>query len=239
MTTIILPVDFSAASANAVRYAATMSCDRNLRRIILLYTACVSAYDPISVEGNGELLTMERNKGEALLAEMSQRLVTECPKGTKIQTAINVMPLLRAVHGLIRDEQADLVVVGAEVGGEDSVLSEQVIGLARISTVPVLVVPRGSRYEPSRMAIVVAQAGEDAGDVDAGWLRKEFGAESFQVFAATGPDPIKGVLDLMEVVHGQMIVVLPGRKSLFYRLTHRDLTKALARNERYPVLLLK
>ena len=239
MTTIILPVDFSAASANAVRYAATMSCDRNLRRIILLYTACVSAYDSISVEGDGELLTAEHHKGDILLKEMGRQLMAECPKGTKIQTAMSELSVLRAVHRLIRDEQADLVVVGVEAGGEDGVVGGQAIALARISTVPVLVVPRGSHYEPSKQAVVVAQAREDAGDVNGGWLKKEFGAESFQVYAATGPDPIKGVLDLMGMVHGQMMVVLPGRKSLFYRLTHRDLTGALARNERYPVLLLK
>ncbi|HWB92129.1 MAG TPA: universal stress protein, partial [Puia sp.] len=112
MTTIVLPVDFSEASANAVRYAAAMSCDRNLRRIILLYTACVSAYDSIAVEGDGGLITRERDKGQALLTEMSRQLVTECPAGTKIQTALNVMPVLRAVHRLIEDERADLVVVG-------------------------------------------------------------------------------------------------------------------------------
>lgn len=239
MTTIVLPVDFSAASANALRYAAAMSCDRNLRRIILLYTACVSAYDHISVVGDGELITAEQNKGGVLLAEMSRQLMDACPKGTKIQTAMSEMSVLRAVHRLIQNEQADLVVVGEEVGGEDSVLSEQVIGLARISSVPVLVVPRGSRYEPSKMAVVVAQAGQDAGNLDGEWLKREFGAESYQVYAATGSDPIKGVLDLMDTVQGQMIVVLPGRKSLFYRLTHRDLIKALSRNARYPVLLLK
>jgi hypothetical protein len=43
----------------------------------------------------------------------------------------------------------------------------------------------------------------------------------------------------MEEKQAQMIVALPGHKSLFYRLTHRDLRKAIARNARYPVLLLK
>ena len=239
MNTIILPVDFSEASANAVRYAAAMSCDRGVRKIVLLHTACVTSYDNISQVGAGELITTERGRGEELLTVMSRKLLAECPQGVKIQTAMSEMPTLRAVLQLIRDVEADLVLIGAETGAQDSVLSEQVIGLARISTVPVLVVPRGSRYARSKPVVVVAQTGQDAGELDGEWLKREFGAESYDVFTVAGPDPITGVLDLVESVHGQMIVILPGRKSLFYRLTHRDITAAIARNAQYPVLVLK
>ena len=87
------------------------------------------------------MLTAEHHKGDILLKEMGRQLMAECPKGTKIQTAMSELSVLRAVHRLIRDEQADLVVVGVEAGGEDGVVGGQAIALARISTVPVLVVP--------------------------------------------------------------------------------------------------
>ena len=240
MTTIVLPVDFSEASSNAVRYASALSCDRAVSRIVLLHTAEVTAYDNISQVGGGELITEERQRTALLLAERSKALIAGCPQGIRIQTASSEMPLLRAVHQLVADVGAGLVVVGAEADAEDGTLSGHVIGLARTSSVPVLVVPRGCRYERPRKAVVLARPGQDVGGVlDEEWLRTEFGITAFSVYSVSGPDPIQGVLDHTEAIAGQLIVALPGHRSLFYRLTHRDLAKALAQNRAFPVLLLK
>ncbi len=240
MTTIILPVDFSEASLNAVTYAAEMSCQRVVDRIILLHTAEVTAYDNISQVGWGELITEEQERATALLAERGKALITGCPKSVKIQTTTSEMPFLRAVHQLISDVDAGLVVVGVEAGAEDGTVGERVIGLARTSAVPVLVVPRGCKYIRAREAVVLARPGQDvAGLVDEDWIRAEFGITTFSVHSVSGGDPIKGVLEHAEAAHAQLIVALPGPRSLFYRLTHRDLRKALAQNTKFPVLLLK
>jgi len=240
MTAIILPVDFSEASLNAVTYAAEMSCQRVVDRIILLHTAEVTAYDNISQVGWGELITEEHERATALLAERGKALITGCPQSVKIQTTTSEMPFLRAVHQLISDVDAELVVVGVEAGAEDGTVGERVIGLARTSAVPVLVVPRGCKYIRAREAVVLARPGQDvAGLVDEDWMRAEFGITTFSVYSVSGGDPIKGVLEHAEAAHAQLIVALPGPRSLFYRLTHRDLRKALAQNTEFPVLLLK
>jgi len=217
-----------------------MSCRRAVGRIILLHTAEVTAYDNISQVGGGELITEERQRTAGLLAERSKALIAECPKGVRIQTATSELPVLRAVHQLVSDVGAGLVVVGVEANAEDGTLSEQVIGLARTSSVPVLVIPRGCRYVPPQEAVVLAGPGQDvAGGVDEEWLRAEFGTTAFSVYSVSGPDPIKGILGHAEAIAAQLIVALPGRRSLFYRLTHRDIRKALAWNTEFPVLLLK
>ena len=240
MNTIILPVDFSEASSNAVRYAAAMSCDRAVGRIILLHTASVTVYDNISTVGDGDLMTDEWRRTTSLLEERSRELMAECPRGVRIQTAMSEMPVVRAVHQLLSDVGAGMVLVGAEEGAEDGALGAHVIGLARTSSVPVLVVPRGCRYIRPREAMVVARPGQDVGDLlDKEWLRQELGTTDLSFYSVSGSDPIQGILDHADAVATQLIVALPGRRSLFYRLTHKDISKAIAQNASYPVLLLK
>lgn len=240
MNTIILPVDFSEASLNAVRYAAAMSCRRSVGRIVLLHTAEVTAFDNISQVGGGELITEERQRAASMLAERGRAMIAECPQTVKIQTTTSEMPILRAVHQLVSDVGAGLVVVGVEAGAEDGTVGEQVIGLARTSAVPVLVVPRGCRYVGGHEAVVLARPGQDvAGLVDEEWMRTEFGTTVFSVYSVSGADPIKGILDHAAAIGAQLVVAMPGPRSLFYRLTHRDLRRALAQNTEFPVLLLK
>jgi nucleotide-binding universal stress UspA family protein len=240
MTTIILPVDFSAASMNAVRYAADMSCDRLVGRIILLHAVRASVYSNMTIAGNGEAFMEERGKDEQLLLERSRELMADCSSAAKVQTAMSEMPVLRAVHQLIHDVEASMVVIGVDGSSEAGFISEHVIELARTSAVPVLVVPNGCRYVRPRVALLVSRMGQDALDaVSVEWLRDEFDEPVLEGFAVGGPDVVKAVLDRMEEVKAQLIVALPGQKSLFYRLTHRGIRKAIARNARYPVLLLK
>lgn len=240
MTTIILPVDFSAASTNAVRYAADMSCDQQVGRVILLHAVSASVYSNMTIAGNGEAFMEERGKAEDLLLERSRELMAGCSQTVKVQTAMSEMPVLRAVHQLIYDVEAAMVVIGVDGSSEAGFISEHVIGLARTSAVPVLVVPNGCRYVRPRVALLVARPGQQALDA-AGveWLRAQFDDPALEGFEAGGPDVIKTVLDKMEELKAQLIVALPGQQSLFYRLTHRGIRKAIARNARYPVLLLK
>ena len=240
MTTIILPVDFSAASTNAVRYASDMSCDQRVGRIVLLHSVGASVYSNMTIAGNGEAFVEERGKAEDLLLERSREMMAGCSQTVKVQTAMSEMPVLRAVHQLIYDVEAAMVVIGVDGSSEAGFISEHVIGLARTSAVPVLVVPNGCRYVRPRRALLVARPGQaalDAAGVE--WLKGEFGGPVLEGFVAGGPDVIKAVLDRMDEVKAQLIVALPGQKSLFYRLTHRGIRKAIARNARYPVLLLK
>lgn len=241
MNTIIIPVDFSGAAVNAIRYAAAMSCDRPVNRIVLLHVASVSVYDSISIIDNGELMGEERQKAEELLVDLSRMLLKDCPRRVKVQTTMSEMPILRAIHQIQHDVQGDLILVGVDTTPDGSYLSEHVIGLARTSQAPVLVVPGDCRYEPVREAVVVVQQGqeESGGSQAVEWVKGAFGDPGMPVYIASGTDPVQGLLDFMATAHAQLIVVLPGRKSLFYRLTHRDITRAIARNSHYPVLLLK
>jgi hypothetical protein len=88
--------------------------------------------------------------------------------------------------------------------------------------------------------VVLTRPGRDVGDaIDGDWLKAEFGIGSYAVYPVSGADPVGDVLDHMETAAAQLLVVLPGKHSLFYRLTHRDILRAIAQNAEYPVLLLK
>ena len=247
MNTIIIPIDFSGASVNAIRYAAALSCDRAIGRIVLLHVASLSVYDNIPAFDNGVCVTEERQKAEELLVSLSRMLLKDCPRRVKVQTTMSESPLLRAIHRVQHDVQGDLILVGVDATPDGSYLSEHVIGLARTSKVPVLVVPGDCRYEPVREAMVVMQPGQEvmasgqgAGEAEpVEWVKTAFGDPGMPIYTAGGADPVQDLLDNMVTEHAQLIVVLPGRRSLFYRLTHRDITRAIARNSHYPVLLLK
>jgi hypothetical protein len=88
--------------------------------------------------------------------------------------------------------------------------------------------------------VVLTPPGQDAGGLlDKEWLQTELGTTFFSYYPVSGADPIQGILDHADAVAAQLLVALPGRRSLFYRLTHKDLSKAIAQNTAYPVLLLK
>src|SRR5579872_3567963 len=162
MNTIIIPVDFSGASVNAIRYAAMLSCDRAIERVVLLHVASLSVYDNIPVFDNGTFMAEERQKAEELLMSLSRMLLKDCPRRVNVQTTMSESPLLRAIHQIQQDVQGDLILVGVDATPDGSYLSEHVIGLARTSKVPVLVVPGDCRYEPVREAVLIVQPGQEA-----------------------------------------------------------------------------
>ncbi len=161
MKTILIPVDFSDTSANVLRYAAAFVKAISADRIILLKTHYVSLFAELLpsadfVQVNAEDMVNERQGIEKRLQFIAQKLMRKCSCPVKVETAISDLPLLRAVHQLIEEEQPYLLLIGSDANplNDSSVIGELVIDIAKTSTVPVMIIPAGAKYQPIKRALV-------------------------------------------------------------------------------------
>lgn len=63
--------------------------------------------------------------------------------------------------------------------------------------------------------------------------------QHYAIYDAPGKDILKNVNRFSYEYDPQLIIALPGRHSFLYKLTHRNIIKALAKNNYKPVLILK
>ncbi len=160
MKNILILADLSDTCNNTLRYAADLACAANAERIILLKSQYVSLYAQLLpsadfVQLSADAIDEERRKDDAALKQMADRLTTSCGADVKIEVATSSEPLLRAVRQVITDHQPDLIMVGSDVpGGDESIVGQQVVAVAKISTVPVLVIPCGASRKPLKRVLV-------------------------------------------------------------------------------------
>jgi len=159
MKTLLIPVDSSEATENVIKYAADFSCDTHVDRIILLKSYYVSVYAQLLpsadfVQLNAEDIDEERQKVVDDLKSLGQELVKKCNPSIKIKTAISELPLIRAIHQIIANEQPYVLMIGNDTSLDDSYIAEQLIAIAKTSTVPVLIVPSTVKYKKIERTVV-------------------------------------------------------------------------------------
>lgn len=155
MKTILLPVDHSAASHNAARYVAELSAspEYQIGRIILLNSYFVSLYEQILPTPDfvqvGEREILEKRGGlRQRLRAIREEMLPLVGQAVTVETMESEEPLLRSILSAVAGRKPDLLVIGSDgPGGEDpSEIAEHVIGIARISPIPVLIVPAGKAF---------------------------------------------------------------------------------------------
>ncbi|WPU98589.1 universal stress protein [Mucilaginibacter sp. cycad4] len=159
MKTILIPVDFSETSNNAIKYAADMGCDMPVKKIILLKSYYTSVYEqilpsPDFLQLSADDFENERIKIEEQLSALRLKLRNRCHENIDIETVISTEPIIRAIHETIEDQQPDLMIVGGDIGGELSMIGEQIIEIAKSSSVKVLIIPANTVYQKIEQALV-------------------------------------------------------------------------------------
>ncbi|GLU55494.1 universal stress protein [Dyadobacter frigoris] len=273
MKTILIPVDFSNTSSNALQFIADLNQDIDIEKIILLKTHYVSIYSSIIPSGygqsNAEYILQERTETEEKLNATGQELLKKCKNGVKVEIAVSDLPILRAVHEMIRDQGPTLLLLGSDASDDESPIGEYVIEIAQISTIPVLIIPSASKYKKVERVLVPCGPGAipqlprlnrlrqilpnpelvilnvdhkhtgDDGNYQA-QIKEMLGDFSYKVFYAQEKNIAKGILDFAkESKDIQLIVALPGKYSFFYNLTHQNITEAITLNAKTPVLIFK
>jgi nucleotide-binding universal stress UspA family protein len=160
MKTILVPIDFSDTSDNALEFAIHWCRTYNYDRIILLKSLYDSMFESIIVSaeyGNvsQDYKQLEREETTAALDKICHKVATLLP-AVKIMTAVSEYPLIRSVIEITEEENVDLIILGSDhySYSSDSYISGHVITIAKISHVRVLIVPAGYIYKPVKHALV-------------------------------------------------------------------------------------
>lgn len=165
MKSILIPVDFSAASKGAVQYSVHWAEQYSYDQIILFKVHYESFMDYISTLGVGysfmgkDASTRYRKDSKKLLKELQKIALRTLSKNSNItvRMATSDLPLTRAVIKMIeRQNSIELVVLGSDHTrqGEPGFITSNIIKIARTSPVKLLIVPEGYQYAPINRIIV-------------------------------------------------------------------------------------
>lgn len=161
MKTILIPVDFSETSSNALKYTLGLVKDLQVGKVILLKTFYKSFYEQILpssdfVQISGEDIQNERTAVEVQLENLRAELQKNCMPAVEIQVATSELPLLRSIVELINEAQPDLLLLGSDGASAaiESYIGQLILPIAKASAVPVLIIPNGVHYQKITSALV-------------------------------------------------------------------------------------
>jgi len=161
MKTYIIPVDFSETSVHAAEYAARLSKQTDVAKLILLHSYYVSVYQSVLPTPDMVILTEDDANEEAAerlkqLEHLRARLFKEVRNGVTIQVQLSRENLIRSIIETISAENADLVILGSN--GTNSESNSHVginaINISKLSPVPVIVVPPACRCEKVKRLVM-------------------------------------------------------------------------------------
>jgi nucleotide-binding universal stress UspA family protein len=161
MKTYLVPVDFSATSIHAAEYAATLSKQTDVKKIILLHSYYISVYQsvlptPDMVIITEDVIEDETNTKTKELEQLSSKILKVARQGVEVEAKISRLALTRAVLETIYDEKADLVLLGSNgLNSEsNSHVGINAINISKLSPVPVVVVPPACYCEPVKRVVM-------------------------------------------------------------------------------------
>lgn len=155
MRTILVPVDFTSTTENAVRVAADWAKTYEYQNIILLKTAGESEFDYLHIaEGhsfvNEESVNNLLQRTELLFDQLTD-IVTEKSPEIKVSRVLSDWTLTRSINELLKNQPSvELIILGSDdqTSSTESFVSENIISIARTSPVKTLIVPNSYHYSP-------------------------------------------------------------------------------------------
>ena len=157
MKTMLIPVDFTKTSENAMDYAMEWCRNFDYTHIILLRVFSSSIFDNLST-GPEHHESLARNKEEEIdqLRQLSKKLTAGLGNEIQVSLASSELPLLRSLIDILYNNPVELIVLGSDHVGSsnNSFISSNVIAIAKVSTVRVLIVPSFSRFGDIRKILV-------------------------------------------------------------------------------------
>jgi len=188
MKTYLIPIDFSDAAFNAAHFAAQLSNQTDVQTIILLNAYYISPYESLLPDPNMMMLREQEIEESAAdritqLEKLKRKLLKEVRDGVEIQVKLNRDHLLRSVVDTIADDDADVVFIGSK--GNSSVgqpgIGSHVIGVSKVSSVPVIVVPPQYRYHLIDKAVIACDFKQVKESIPLQTLHKLFGNQQIKL----------------------------------------------------------
>jgi hypothetical protein len=126
----------------------------------------VSVYEqllpsPDFVQVTADTVAEERGELETQLQAAGRKLQKKCRCPVVIETALSDQPLVRAIHQQIAEKQPNMVMIGSDKTSyeSNSRSGEQIVTIAKTSTIPVLIVPSTAKYQKITQALVPCDFG--------------------------------------------------------------------------------
>lgn len=161
MKTLLIPVDFTSTSENAVRFAAEWSRKYLYERIILVKSFYTSMYESVIMAG--EFANVDQNYLNGIREKQKERLNNLCKDldektgdGILVQSLVSELPLVRTVIQIVKSERPEMILLGNDQinNSNAAFVSGNVISIAKSSPVRVLVVPANCTYQPIHEVLV-------------------------------------------------------------------------------------
>lgn len=161
MRTILVPIDFTSTTENAVKVASQWAKQYEYEHIILLKTSDESEFDYLHIaEGhsfvNEESINSLLEKTELLLNKLSNIILEKFPD-LKVSKAVSNWTLTRSINDIVKQQPSiELIVLGSDdqAASSNSVVSENIISIARTSPVKTLIVPNGYNYSEIKNILI-------------------------------------------------------------------------------------
>jgi nucleotide-binding universal stress UspA family protein len=161
MKTMLIPVDFSPTSDNAVNFAIEWSKAYDYTRIILLKSFYDTVFDHIVVSAeyapvSPDYMKRERDEAHTKLSDLSTHITTYTRDSIEVVTMVSEAPLLRAIMEVVHQESPEMIVLGSDnyAYSSDSFIAGNVISITKISPIRVLIVPSTYTYQPVHSILV-------------------------------------------------------------------------------------
>lgn len=271
----LVPIDFSKTAEHAAKYAARLSYSTNNAKIILLNSYYVSTYESILPTPDMVITTEEHIADEIkrrmdALATLRLKLL-EINAQADITVSLSRETILRSIIEQIDQEPIDLIIIGSngKKTKEESDIGSNTIKIAKLSPVPVLVVPPKADYQSIRKAVMACDFKKVKEVIPLHALNDILRKHALELFVlnienghpvdteerhflqdmlkdfsptyhyANHADTIKGVVKFTKEVDAQLIIALPKKYSFFQGLLHQSISQKLTIKSHVPVLLLK
>ncbi|PRB00606.1 hypothetical protein CQ046_18345 [Chryseobacterium sp. MYb7] len=155
MRTILVPIDFTSTTENAVRIAADWAKAYEYQNIILLKTAGESEFDYLHI-AEGHSFVNEENVNNLLqrtevLFDQLIGIITEKSPEIKVSKVLSDWALTRSINELLKNQPSvELIILGSDdqTSSAESFVSDNIISIARTSPVKTLIVPNSYQYTP-------------------------------------------------------------------------------------------
>ncbi len=181
MKTYLVPIDFSEAAFNAAHYAAQLSQETDVERIILINAYYVSPYESLLPNADMMMLRESEIEEEAgirigQLETLKYTLQSRVREGVIIQTRLHRSHLLRAVVDAVVQNKVALVILGSignsTVREKNIGIGSHVIAISKTCPVPVMVVPPAYKYQCIDTALIACDFKKVKDSVPAAALHK-------------------------------------------------------------------
>ncbi|SDI37416.1 universal stress protein [Chryseobacterium jejuense] len=153
MRTILVPIDFTSTTENAVKVAAEWAKHYEYQNIILLKIAGESEFDYLHI-AEGHSFVNEENvnnllKRTDLLFDQLSKMITEIAPEVKVSRLLSDWALTRSINEVLKNQPSiEMIVLGSDdsTSSNESFVSDNIISIARTSPVKTLIVPNSYQY---------------------------------------------------------------------------------------------